>query len=227
MDIMYYEREDYGKYVTKGYNYMLVIVEINTRFAYLYPLKKKDGRSILECLQDLQAKEGENLRSISCDAGKEFQNKLVEDYLAREGIEFLVFNKQEQPNATEIVERLIQTIRQKIAYFISNTGNPDYIGKNNANLKHILDVYNKNSVHSSIKMTPEQAKITNFSDQAARNEKIDKVDAVDSTFEIGDFVRIYRTRSDRGFFEKGRQYYTLEVYKIIGREGDRFKLQEY
>ncbi|KAL4463806.1 hypothetical protein ABPG74_005743 [Tetrahymena malaccensis] len=202
-----------------GYDVLLTIIEINTRFAYVFPLKDKKAESILECLKDLHRKENDNLKSISFDQGSEFDNKLVKEFLDQNGIRYIFFNKATNPNATSMIERFNRTIRDRISKYQSFHKQKNFID----NLKEIVNSYN-NTEHSQINMTPQKAKEINYSDDKSRQEKIDTLQKIEEKFVIGDFVRVYRNKK---LFEKGQKSYTKNIYQIVGREGNNYILKKF
>ena len=80
-------------------------------------LKNKQADSIIECLKDLKQKEGDNLKSMSFDAGNGFDNEKVKKFFEDNNIKTIMFNKQETKNATSIIERFNRTIRDKITKY--------------------------------------------------------------------------------------------------------------
>jgi len=147
-DLTFYKQK---KQEFQGYVVLLTIIEINTRFAWVYPLKDKTADSIYRAMKNLT--DNVNMLSISFDAGTEFSNKKVLGLFESKDIKVIVFNKKLQPNATMIIERFNRTLRDKIA-LLSNT-----MKKNNflSFLKSIVDGYN-NTEHSTIRMSPNSAR---------------------------------------------------------------------
>lgn len=113
-DITFY---DQFKKQNSNFSAILTIIEINTRYAFAYPIKDKKADTILECLQDLHEKEKDNIISISFDSGTEFNNKKVIGFLENNNIKTIIFNKQNSPNACQIIERFNRTIRDKISKY--------------------------------------------------------------------------------------------------------------
>jgi IS30 family transposase len=93
----------------------LTIIEINTRFAWVIPLKDKSADAVLQAFKDFL--KDVKVTSISFDAGSEFNNKKVLDLFEENNIKVLSFNKKISPNATAIIERFNKTIRDKITKF--------------------------------------------------------------------------------------------------------------
>ncbi|KAL4436486.1 hypothetical protein ABPG74_003052 [Tetrahymena malaccensis] len=202
-----------------GYSLLLTIIEINTRYAYVYSLKDKRAESILRCLENLLEREKSNLKSISFDAGSEFENKIVMKFLDQHNIRYIFFNKQFQPNATMLIERFNRTIRDKISKYQHFNKQKNYVD----NLKDLVAQYN-NTEHSEIKMSPLKAKQINYSNDRARQKKLEINQKIDKELIIGDFVRILRNKK---LFEKGQKNYSKNIYKIVDKESSNFVLRKY
>ena len=56
-------------------------------------MKNKNAKSIVEALTHFL--ERNSPTSISCDAGLEFENKIVKDLLESKGIKLIIFNKSD------------------------------------------------------------------------------------------------------------------------------------
>ena len=76
-------------------------------------MKNKNAKSIVESLTHFLKRNSPT--SISCDAGLEFENKIVKDLLESKGIKLIIFNKSDQSdnkkNTTSIIERANRTLR--------------------------------------------------------------------------------------------------------------------
>nr|AAG23743.1 integrase-like protein [Tetrahymena thermophila] len=215
-DLTFYEQ---FKRQNHGYSILLTIIEINTRFAYVFPLKDKSAQSILECLKELYRTEKDNFRSISSDEGSEFDNNLVKNFLDQHNIKYIFFNKQTNPNATSLIERFNRTIRDKISKYQSFHKQKNFIDE----LQKLVKTYN-NTIHSQINMTPQKAKEKNFSNFTARQQKYTTLQKIEETFQINDFVRVFRKKKQ---FEKGQKNYTKNIYQIVAKDGNNFILQKF
>ena len=93
----------------------MTIIEINTRFAWVIPLKDKSTNTVFLAFQEF-LKEVKTT-SISFDAGSEFNNKKVLALLKENVIKEYSFNKKISSNAIAIIERFNKTIRNKITKY--------------------------------------------------------------------------------------------------------------
>ena len=70
-----------------GYKYILIFIDVFSRFAQAVPLKKKDGKTVASALETiLDSGYFNKLSQLNSDEGKEFYNQHVNRHLTRKGI---------------------------------------------------------------------------------------------------------------------------------------------
>ena len=74
MDLMVVER--YSRQ-NKNYKYILIVLDIFSRFAWARPLKTKTGREVTDALRDIFTKSKRKPSRIWSDDGTEFFNKFL------------------------------------------------------------------------------------------------------------------------------------------------------
>ena len=100
-----------------GYKYVLVIIDVFSRYMWMRPLKTKHAKEIVRAFKSVLA-EGRQPRSLRTDSGSEFRNGVVVTYLKNEGIHHYTTHNETQAN---YAERVIKTIKSKIyRYLIKN-----------------------------------------------------------------------------------------------------------
>jgi transposase InsO family protein len=97
------------KFHNKQTTFLLNIVDVNSRFAYSFPLKSKSGESILNALKTLTRYP----RYLWVDEGKEFYNKGVKDWCKEHNIKMYSTNSGLK---SVFVERFNRTMKE--AYFL-------------------------------------------------------------------------------------------------------------
>ena len=103
----------------KGYKYILMFIDIFSRFAQAVPIKKKDGIAISNALEHiLNSGYFNNLRRLNTDEGGEFYNKHVKNFLKEKGVTLYSVSSREIKAA--IAERLIRTIKGKMYRYMSH-----------------------------------------------------------------------------------------------------------
>jgi hypothetical protein len=146
MDLM--DMISYRKY-NDGYGYGLVIVEIRSRYVWVYKVKSKDEtwKALKEWLSDWDFNDGLGEKKVVyTDEGGEFGNKFTK-LLEEEKIKHVRVNSKDRHQ--EIVERVIRTLKERIrdVWYTENTFN--WI----KSIDLIVEEYN-NNFHSGIKAKP-------------------------------------------------------------------------
>jgi IS30 family transposase len=111
-DIMYMER--FSPKLNKGYEYLLVCIDVFSRYCWVEPLKERKAnqcvpliKKIREIIRKLR---NDNGFTFTTDEGKEFYGE-VSQYLNNENIKrFWANPKDNTKNRTYIVERMNRTI---------------------------------------------------------------------------------------------------------------------
>ena len=203
MDLMVVDK--YSKQ-NKNYNYILVILDIFSRFAMAHPLQRKTGEEVTAALKHIFTKSGRKPTRIWSDDGKEFFNSKVQGLLHKYGI--TLYSSFNEPKAS-IAERFIRTLRRKMeTHYIITQSTVWYKA-----LQSMIDEYNS-EFHRSIGMSPNEAlKPENYAKvyemQYSKRPKIRQK----SDLKIGDKVRI---SLHKRHFEKGSTAnWSEEIFQIV------------
>jgi transposase InsO family protein len=133
--------------INKGYKYMLNVMDTFTKFAWIEPLKKKNGKSVSEAFTKILEKSKQSPKILHTDAGKEFLNKDFQQVLDKNDIKmYQTFSEIK----SSIIERFNRTINQKLKVQFEvnqNTNLIDIIDK-------ILYEYNFKDTHRTIGKKP-------------------------------------------------------------------------
>jgi len=175
-----------------NYKYLLVCIDVFSRFLYTFPMKNKDSNTVKDCMYDCIKETHPQI--INCDNGSEFINKSFKKLMKDNNIKVHYVDVKEH-HKLGIVDRVIRTLREKInKYFIMhNTMN--YIDV----LPSIVYNYN-NSYHSSIKLKPNEVKSNDVKILSILNKKYNDALYSEQKFNIGDKVRYI---TNKKLFEKG------------------------
>ena len=137
----------------KGIKYLLCVIDLFSRYAWVVPLKKK-GDIIVEGFQGILDKSKRKPNKIWIDHGSEFYNNKFKNFLKENDIEmYSTFNE----GKSVVAERFNQTLKNKIYKHMTTIGKNVYFNV----LDDIVDESN-NSIHSSIKMKPKDIKDNNL-----------------------------------------------------------------
>ena len=166
----------------KGICFLLCVIEIYCKYAWVFPLKDKKGitvtngfRKILdESNRHKTNSKGHKSNKIWLHRDREFYNRSMKSWLEKNSIEmYAIHNK----GKSVIAERFIRILKNKIYKYMTSILKNVYIDK----LDDIVNKYN-NTYHSTIKMKPVDTKPSTYIDfsQGINNEN--------PKFKIGDTV---------------------------------------
>ena len=203
--------------VNRGYKYILVVLDVFSRFAWARPLKTKTGAEVANALQDIFQK-GRIPAKLWTDRGTEFWNKNVrhvlfgpafhnrdvERMLRASNVE--LYSTHNEPKAM-ISERFIRTLRGKIESNYILTQSTVWYDI----LPQLIHEYNT-SRHRTIGMSPTDAcKPENFLRVYNAQFKNQPTDTF-YRYCVGDRVRI---SVQKKLFEKGATpNWTEEIFEI-------------
>ena len=190
--------------VNKNFRYILVVVDVFSRFAWARPLKNKEGNSIKTALEGIIKTSGKQPSKIWSDDGSEFRNSKVKELLEKYNIE--LYSTHNEPKAS-IAERFIRTLRGKIESDFILTQTTVWYDI----LPELIREYNS-SRHRSIVMSPQDArKPENLAIVFKRLYPEQKEDTR-SRLSVGDKVRV---SLHKRLFEKGATTnWSEEIFEV-------------
>ena len=100
----------------QGVRFILVVIDVFSKYLWLRPLKDKKGTSIVEAFESI-FKEGRKPERIRTDKGQEFRAKVVESVLKSKSIRHMF---AESDVKASISERVIKTIKSKIYRYFTH-----------------------------------------------------------------------------------------------------------
>ena len=204
-----------------GYRYLLVCIDVFSKYAWLVPIKSKTGPALVEAFKVILSS-GRKPHKIMTDQGTEFFNKSFQTLLKNEGIE--LFNTFNETKAS-IVERVIRTFKTKMWRYFTAKKTMRYLDI----LPDLVYSYN-HSGHRSIGRQPALVNSENEDEvfHALYHNVLDNVQPVKYKFKIGDQVRISKIKRK---FEKGYlPNYSKEIFtvsKTVPRNPAVYKLKDY
>ena len=192
-----------------GYKYLLIMIDIFSRYAWVRPLKTKYAKEVVTAMQSIFM-EGRKPAVLRTDGGREYNNKIVKTYLNSKGVHhFRTYNETKANYA----ERFIKTLKGKLYRYVVAKNTIRYIDI----LQDLVKSYN-HTVHSSLGRPPSGVYKGNENevryDQYLRRRR-EKVKFQQFKFKPGDHVRISFTRS--AFDREYNQRWSGEVYVIETR----------
>ena len=170
----------------KGIRFLLCVIDIFSKYAWVVTLKDKKGVSIVAAFQSILKQSNRKPNKIWVDKGSEFYNASFKKWLEDNDIVMYSTNNE---GKSVVTERFIRTLKSKIYKYMTSISKNGYIDK----LDEIVNEYN-NTYHTTIKMKPIDVKDNTYIN--TDKETNDK----DPKFKVGDRVRISKYKN---IFAKG------------------------
>ena len=231
----------------KGYKYILMVIDIFSKYGWAIPLKFKTGVEVSQALQKIFEKK--LAKKLWVDRGTEFYNKEVRKLLLKNNITIYSTENYEK---CSVVERWNRTIKTKLWKYFTANGTHKYIDI----LQALIEKYN-NTKHRSIKMTPVEAQKPENHEHVFRHlygERMKKLGQQKPKFQVGEKVRLavqkdlfeksyvinwsdkvytvkqvlatrpltYTVEDDKGQLHKGR-FYEQELQKV---KAETYRIQK-
>ena len=201
LDIL--DLKDYGPENNRGYRYVLVTIDNFSKYGWTVPLKNKNAQTIKDSFENYLTNSKRKPNLIETDRGKEFYNKIFQDFLNKNNIR--LYSRNSSYGAV-FAERFNRTIRDLLKKIVFEQGDAKWIDV----LPTITKQYN-NRIHSSTKLTPIQASLKKNEGYVYKN-LLDKRKKVKPKFQINDLVR---TADLKKTFSKGdTTSWSYKLYKI-------------
>ena len=129
----------------KEIRFLLCVIDIFSKYAWLVSLKDKKGISIVKAFQIILKQSNRKPNKIWIDKGSEFYNAYFKKWLRDNIVMYSTHNE----GKSVVAERFIKTLKSKIYKYMTSISKNVYIDK----LDDIVDEYN-NTYHATIKMKP-------------------------------------------------------------------------
>ena len=208
-----------------GYKYLLVGVDLFSRFAYCVPMKTKHCKtSTIPAFRKMFSdRDGIPFGGIYSDLGGEFVCKELKTYLKSEGVRIYFAHNLVKVG---IAERFILTLRLRLERYLQANETRKYIDV----LQDILDSYN-NTYHRSIGRKPAGVNEDNArevyqfqylpfdpkSNVVENKVKKKAKKPISFKFSTGDTVRISSPKTSAFTKESRRHRWSEEIFKISSR----------
>ena len=188
-----------------GYKFILMIIDVFSKYGWAVPIKTKTGIAVAEALQKI-FKGNKPPAMLWVDKGKEFYNKHVTSVLHKNNIK--IYSTENEEKAS-VVERWNRTIKTKIWKYFTANNTRRYVDI----LNQLIEKYN-NTKHRSIGCTPTVARQPASYQHVFKTLYAKKVKERRQVprFRIGNKIRILKKKKT---FEKGfTPNWTEELFTI-------------
>jgi hypothetical protein len=135
-----------------NYHILLVVINVNTKYAYVAALKDKTQETVLHAFERIcqqSINDGRPLKVLQTDNGKEFQNNRINNWMNEHNI-ISQFCEKDGKKCSGVAERFNRTIKFMIEKYLTSKNTNRWIDK----LQDFVQNYNS-SFHSSISKIPE------------------------------------------------------------------------
>lgn len=201
-----------------GVRFLLVVIDVLSRYAWAVPLKSKSSQAVLKGFQQILGQESPYLghRSpykLRSDSGLEFLNKAFLKFLKENGIQHFVNMNYPKANYIEIFNK---TIQRKIHRHMQKTNSWEFVSV----LPDIMKSYNE-TYHRSIKMAPSEVTYENEKQLYLAQYDRKKKKEQKYKFQLNDQIRISKFKHK--FHRSYQEQFTGEIFWIH----KRFKRQGF
>ena len=108
VDMQAFSKENYGV------KYLLTIIDVFSKYAWIMPLRTKTGKAITEAFADIIRVSGRKPTMLWVDKGTEFYNRTFRKFLEDNNI--CIYSKHNEGNAV-VVERFNRTMKTRMWNF--------------------------------------------------------------------------------------------------------------
>lgn len=190
----------------ENYAYLLVAVDVLSKFAFVRPMHKKTAKDATEAFSDILEKSERKPETIYVDMGGEWTGKIFKTFAEDKGIK--IFYAKNTETKACCAERLIRTLKMRLYRYFTHVGHHKYIDV----LQDVVSSYNK-SIHASIGMEPakvSEENMLNVWKKLYKNEF--PMRSGQPKYSLGNSVRCSKLKRN---FAKGYHHnYTEEIFKI-------------
>ena len=170
----------------KGIRFLLCVIDIFSKYAWVVHLKDKKGISIVKAFQSILKQSNIKPNKIWLDKGSKFYNAYFKKWLRDNNS---VMYSTHNEGKSVVAERFIRTLKSKIYKYMTSISKNVYIDK----LDDIVDEYN-NTYHTTIKVKPIDVKDNTYINSSK------EINNKDPKFKVGDHIRISKYKN---IFAKG------------------------
>ena len=149
----------------KGIRFLLCVIDIFSKYAWVVPLKDKKGVIIVNAFQKILDDSERKPIKIWVDKSNEFYNRSIKSWLEKNDIE--MYSRHNEGKSV-VAERFIRTLETKIWKYMTSVSKNVYIDK----LDDIVNEYN-NVYDRTIKMKAVDFKFSNYVEYNANSNNKD------------------------------------------------------
>jgi len=193
-----------------GVRYLLNVIDIFTRYAFVRPLLNKKAPTVLKAFKSILEEAGQKPLMVVMDKGTEFSNELFTNFCRQNKIKLV--NPQASTHAA-FVERFNRTLQTIIYKFMTENETNRFIDQ----LQDLVLSYNKRK-HRMIGMSPNDAEIfdaNHLKINLISKKREEKIKRTLPKLKLNTYVRIAKQKGkfSRSYNEQSNQE-IFKIYKI-------------
>ena len=112
--------------LSKGFRFLLCVIDVFSKYAWVVPLKDKKGISIANAFQKILKESDRKPNKIWVDKGSEFYNNSFKKWLKDNDIEMYSIHNE---GKSVVAERFVKTLKTKIYKYMTSISKNVYIDK--------------------------------------------------------------------------------------------------
>lgn len=196
-----------------GVKYLLIVIDVFSRFIWLEPLKSKNYPDVKQAIQNVFKRAKMMPQVCRTDRGSEFTNSRIKEYL--NSLKIKMIYSSSQSNAAQ-AERGARSIKSRILKYMNHKNSERYI--------HVLQDFARayNNTTSSITMMAPRAVTVDNAPLVELGVYFNKtkqdplpLKTPKYSFKIGDYVKVSLVKASiRKFYD---QTWSSEIFKVTSR----------
>ena len=197
------------KKANDGYRYMLTVIDVFSKYAWVKLLKDKTGNTLVKAMKAIFVRDKRKPTRLQTDKGTEFMNRTFQQFLKKNHITF--FTSENEDIKAAVVERFNRTLKDKLWRYFTYHQSLRYVEA----VPLLTKAYNA-SFHRSIQRAPSKVNDQNSEEVwqtlYGQHDSAVPVKKTSTAFEPGDNVRLLKGKKQ---FRKGyTPAWTTEIFTI-------------
>ena len=197
--------------VNMGFKYILICIDIFSRFVRVLPLLNKSAKEVVQKLRQILESVPKPPRYVQTDLGKEFYNAEVRALFREFNIKHYSVDSQFK---AAIVERFNRTLREKLNRWFTYKGNKVWYEV----LPSLIEAYNNTEHRGIYNMKPSNITQENEYELWRKKELEESQKKVtlmrEKPINVGDYVRLSRIAVANPWVKNFDQNWTEEVFRV-------------
>lgn len=206
-----------------GYDTALILVNINSRYAYGRPLKGKSQAVVNEAMREIIAqsqKDNRDIKLLESDNGSEFVSKSLQAILKSHNIEHRTAQVADH-NFLGKIDRFSRTIKAMVSKYMTTYDNPRWVDAFQDLITNYNNTENRATNLAPDEITVDEEKRINDKARKKYNQGLSE-SRKQASLNVNDYIRIPTSKAK---FEKEGQTYSGTVYQVESILGSKVEIR--